>query len=325
MNCFVGKGYRNVILDAISETLKAGSNRSPRGLNTIEIQDVIINITNPKDRLPFIYHRNANIFSLIAETLWMIAGRNDLRFMNHFLPRLTEYSDDGLVVSGAYGPRIRSWKGHDQLKTIKTILEDDLDSRRAVISLFDPSSDHNQNRKDIPCNNWIQFSILQGKLNMRVTSRSMDAIWGSAINVFEWTVMQEMVAGWLNLGIGEYTHFIGSFHIYEDKLKRVQRMLNSSQWNDIYPTIPIDVGYESLDNNLGLVFQAEKESRKHGIINEMEINYNSLWLSLTTNMLSIYNDWVLKNDSLRAIDKLENLPYCDLTVAGIDYFKRKIK
>jgi thymidylate synthase len=55
--------------------------------------------------------RNNNVFAQLAETAWVLAGRNDLAFLGHYLPRVADFSDDGRTWRGAYGPRIRRWGG----------------------------------------------------------------------------------------------------------------------------------------------------------------------------------------------------------------------
>jgi hypothetical protein len=48
--------------------------------------------------------RDANPFFHVMETLWMLAGRNDLPWLVRFNKRFASYSDDGgNTQPGAYG------------------------------------------------------------------------------------------------------------------------------------------------------------------------------------------------------------------------------
>ena len=72
------------------------------------------------------------------------------------------------------------------------------------------------------------------KLNMIVSMRSNDLIWGaSAVNIFNFTFMQEYFASMLGMEIGSYFHIANNFHFYEDKLRIVESIANSNITDDI--------------------------------------------------------------------------------------------
>jgi len=57
-------------------------------------------------------------------------------------------------------------------------------------------------------------------------------LWGAFnINVFEWTVMQEIIANILDIKIGTYNHNAVSFHYYENMENRVNKILSTKQYN----------------------------------------------------------------------------------------------
>lgn len=123
---------------------------------TKELCGVNIEITNPLERCFILPHRNDNIFAKIAETIWVLAGRNDIGWLSFYLPRAKDFSDDGKTWRAGYGPRLRNFTGvidlssSDQLMNIAKLLKDDPTTRRAVISLWDPGVDCCDS-KDIPC------------------------------------------------------------------------------------------------------------------------------------------------------------------------------
>lgn len=176
--------------------------------------------------------RGVNIFAQIAETCWVLAGRNDIEWLSAYLPRAANYSDDGDTWRSGYGPRIRDWQYHltgriDQLQYVIQSLEDDSLSRQAVINIWDPKVDTSHG-KDRACNTQLQFLNRGGKLYLTVTVRSNDVMWGwSGINAFEWSVLQEIVASLLRLSVGPLTFNIGSLHLYElhwQKARKIVRL-----------------------------------------------------------------------------------------------------
>ena len=170
-------------------------------------------------------HRHNNVFASIAESMWVIAGRNDLGYLGAYLKRAHEFSDDGATWRAGYGPRLRDWNGIDQLAEIVAILRTDPSSRRAVASIFDPDRDF-VDSKDIPCNNWLHFLIRNGRLDLHVAARSTDIWWGfSGINAFEWTLLLEMVAYWLDQKPGHLVFFSSSMHLYQRHFEPATQLL----------------------------------------------------------------------------------------------------
>jgi len=222
--------FRNpadAFLGSLEELVEHGQEVEVRGARTRELLSKKVSFELPLERCITVAHRNNNIFASIAETMWVVAGRDDVAFLTPYLPRAAEFSDDGATWRGAYGPRIRDWRGTDQLAEVVSILKSDPTSRRAVMSVFDPARDFSPS-KDIPCTNWLHPIIRDGAVHLEVVMRSNDIVWGfSGINSFEWTVVLEMLAEWLDVEVGSITFFISSMHLYEYHDERARRMLSS--------------------------------------------------------------------------------------------------
>lgn len=178
-------------------------------------------ILDPLQREIVVEGRKANIAAQIAETMWVLAGRNDVEWLEAYLPRAADFSDDGKTWRAGYGPRLRAWVGEDdrfstdQLAAVIRLLSEDPGTRRAVMSIFDPSTDYGDS-KDIPCNNWLHFLARDNVLDLHVAIRSNDLVWGwSGINQFEWSVLLEIVAHYAGLEVGSIHYAISSLHIYD--------------------------------------------------------------------------------------------------------------
>lgn len=151
--------YRNfgdAFIETLYELLFDGNQVYVKGNGTLEVTSCLLKIKNPLERIICTPARNNNIFATVAETLWVLAGRNDIAFLEYYLPRAGQFSDDGEVWRAGYGKRIRHFHafppddGVDQLSEVINILNTDHSSRQAVISIFDPACDY-QKSKDIPC------------------------------------------------------------------------------------------------------------------------------------------------------------------------------
>lgn len=222
--------YRNVeqaFLAELHAVVDSGDPVEVRGERTRELRARLIEVSDIRSRYVMLPHRNNNVFASIAESMWVIAGRNDLSFLSAYLERAVDFSDDGLTWRAGYGPRLRNWNGVDQLAEIVKILREEPLSRRAVASIYDPDRDFVESR-DIPCNNWLHFLMREGRLNLHVAARSTDIWWGfSGINAFEWTLLLEVMARWLRCAPGRLAFFSSSLHLYERHFDRASRLLAS--------------------------------------------------------------------------------------------------
>lgn len=221
-----------------SRLLDIGQENGSRNGRVVELLNTQVVLTDPTRREILTADRKANVFAQIAETCWVLAGRNDIGWLSAYLPRALDYSDDGETWRGGYGPRLRGgYFGFDQLEHVIDLLRDDPLTRRAVVAIYEPTVDANPG-KDIPCNDFLQFQSRLGKLHLTVTVRSNDLMWGwSGINAFEWSTLQEIVASLLGIEVGPLTFNIGSLHLYQTHWEKAKRL----SWDGFSPpTISFD-------------------------------------------------------------------------------------
>src|SRR5690349_4306268 len=109
--------------------------KSSRGANYERI-GVLLNLTNPRARLSR-SSRRSQLFSCLGEFAWYMAKSNSLSFIRYYIPRYIEESSDGKTVPDAYGPRFFNSDGQDQVRNVIDLLRDRIETRRAVIQVFD--------------------------------------------------------------------------------------------------------------------------------------------------------------------------------------------
>ena len=215
-----------------------------RNGTTYEIIDPVTTVfIKPWERVCLIHQRDANPFFHFIEGLWMLAGRKDLEPLTYFVKSMEDFSDDGKTLWGAYGWRWRNYFYKDQLDIIIEMLKNNPDDRRCVLQMWDGNKDLDRQSKDVPCNTCIYFKIREGKLNMTVSNRSNDMLWGAyGANVVHMSMLQEYMAAMLGVDIGVYRQVSDSFHIYLnpvwDKVKDLEI--------DIYTQREIKNPYDAL-------------------------------------------------------------------------------
>lgn len=171
----------------------------------------------PAERVLFWEPRDANPFFHFMECLWMINGQDDVEWLAQYNSNMRQYSDDGIRFHGAYGYRWREHFAKDQLAELVELLQNENDSRRAVIGIWDPIEDLNVNKKDIPCNLNIVFTRRRDpmQLDMTVFNRSNDIIWGAyGANAVHFSFLQEVMATMLGIQIGRYWQVSNDYHAY---------------------------------------------------------------------------------------------------------------
>lgn len=202
---------------------------SRNGAVLVSPTPVITEYQRPYERVLFSQLRDANPFFHLMESLWMLAGRNDVAFPAYYAANIASFSDDGVTVAGAYGQRWRSRFGYDQLRLIVDELKSNPQSRRCVLTMWDAygSDDGCDNThksdsflamsggKDVPCNTQAYFDTIGGRLNMTITCRSNDAVWGAyGANAVHFSFLHEYVANCAGLEQGVYRQFSNNFHAY---------------------------------------------------------------------------------------------------------------
>lgn len=246
---FTGESL-DAVLHKLYLTLAADGQKhaGTRG-GTRELLSVTLHITKPRARISISENRGKP-FSALGELLWYLCGSDALEFIE---PYVSRYADDAVngILEGAYGPRLLALRdGINQFDSIYRLLCEKPGSRRAVIQLFN-AEDITIRRKEIPCTTTMQFHLREERLHMSVTLRSNDAYFGLPHDVFCFTMIQEMMARRLGVEMGEYYQYVGSMHVYEDKLSEMSDyVLEGFQQTREMPPMPKGNPFEMVERFL---------------------------------------------------------------------------
>ena len=227
----------------------------------------IFQFDQPRERVLFWPERDANPFFHLMESLWMIAGRNDVKYLTQFVQTMDQFSDDGLTFNGAYGFRWRHHFDRDQLTLIIEELKADHTSRRCVLGMWDPSRDLGLKSRDLPCNINATFRISDGALDMSVFNRSNDMIWGAlGANAVHFSMLQEYVAAALGRKVGRYWQISTNMHVYVTRhLGLLERMQSQqpgyspyeTEGYVSYPLIESQLPMQVFDDELSMFLSGE--------------------------------------------------------------------
>lgn len=117
--------------------------------------------------------------------------------------------------------------GLDQLERAYLALSNNPNSRQVVLQIWGskidlPDEVGRPANPDIPCNVLSMLKVRDGKLEWVQVMRSNDLFRGVPYNFVQFTILQEVMAGWLGMGVGSYEHLSDSLHVYENDFGLLQ-------------------------------------------------------------------------------------------------------
>lgn len=237
MKVIRARNVQQILPEAMYQLFLKHAERDSRNGPVLMFEEPVTSVyERPAERVMFWADRDCNPFFHLIESLWMLAGMNTVEPVARYVENMRNYSDDGVTFHGAYGYRWRYWFGYDQLTLIIENLKANPDCRRQVLSMWDARADlkhhaHKPTPKDLPCNLQAIFQIApDGRLDMMVTNRSNDIVWGAyGANAVHFSYLHEYVARMIGVEQGIYRQVSANFHTYLNTLGKVKDLQTQAQ------------------------------------------------------------------------------------------------
>jgi thymidylate synthase len=112
----------------------------------------------------------------------------------------------------------------DQVDHLIQELINNPSSRRHITTLWNP--DELGEMSLTPCVYETQWHVKGGKLHLEVRCRSNDMALGNPFNVFQYNVLQRMIAQITGLELGNYIYHIGDAHIYSRHAEPIKEQIS---------------------------------------------------------------------------------------------------
>lgn len=209
-------------LDAATQIRDEGTYVGSRDGETLEILGYVARLNDIRANFMFNPERNLSASYAAAEVLWYLSGTPSIEMIKEYAPQYERFAEDG-IAWGAYGHRWMFkkhsvYKGRSQLDLICQLLRDKLETRQAVVVMWNAGDLPHTiagDKKDIPCTLSMNFIVRNKELNLVVTMRSNDIWLGLPYDVFAFTTIQQLLARSLGLEFGWYQHQAMSLHVYQ--------------------------------------------------------------------------------------------------------------
>ena len=218
---------------------------------------------------PLVTSKRVHLKSILHELLWFIRGDTNIRYlvengvgiwndwpyqswlretgqdqdyvmyspewkakMKEFIERIktdadfaAQYGDLGPV----YGYQWRNFEGVDQLAQLVDDIKTNPDSRRLIVSAWNPKDIPVMVKSGLPpCHSLFQFYVINGRLSCQLYQRSADVFLGVPFNIASYAILTMMIAQVTGLEPGDFVHTFGDAHLYTNHMDQVEEQLSRS-------------------------------------------------------------------------------------------------
>lgn len=274
------------LMEKIINTGELRKNRT--GVDTFSLfgERLEFNITNT---IPFITTKKLAWKTMLRELLWFISGDTNNKTLQDKNVHIwdgnssREYLDSiGLKdrpegdLGPIYGFQWRHFgadyvdcntdytgKGIDQLKEVIRQIRETPDSRRIILSAWNPSALHLMALP--PCHVLCQWYVRNGMyLDCQLYQRSCDVALGVPFNIASYSMLTYMLAHICNLKPGKFIHIMGDAHIYTNHVDKVREQFerHSYQFPQLRFTRKVNEIDEFKEDDFEILFYKSHDSIK---------------------------------------------------------------
>ena len=240
---------------------------------------------NLADGFPLVTTKRVHLKSILHELLWFIKGDTNIKYlvqngvgiwndwpyqnwlretgqaqnlkmyssewrlvMKEFIERIKsddtfarQYGDLGPV----YGKQWRNFGGVDQLTNLVNDIKTNPDSRRLIVSAWNPQDIPVMIKSGLPpCHSLFQFYVVEGRLSCQLYQRSADVFLGVPFNIASYAILTMMIAQVTGLRPGDFIHTFGDAHLYLNHMEQVDEQLSRAEFD--LPELKINPSITSL-------------------------------------------------------------------------------
>lgn len=240
---------------------------------------------------PLVTSKKVHLKSIIHELLWFIRGDTNIRYLVNngvgiwndwpyqnwlretgqdqdlvmyspewtaqkklFIERIkadASFADEYGDLGPVYGKQWRDFGGVDQLAQLIDDINTNPDSRRLIVSAWNPQDIPVMVKSGLPpCHSLFQFYVVEGRLSCQLYQRSADVFLGVPFNIASYAILTLMIAQVTGLEPGDFVHTFGDAHLYLNHMDQVNEQLS----RDTFPLPTLKLN-PSVDNLFDFVFE----------------------------------------------------------------------
>lgn len=258
------------------------------GVGTKRIQSEKITIDLTKE-FPAVVGKKVNPRGGLIEMIWIMSGRTDIEFLQQ---NSVNYWDSWVKPDGSLGPiygeQMRNFAGIDQLKNcVETILSSP-DSRRLMVSLWNPAALKDQALEC--CHHDYQICSFidhdgQRKLDLHIKQRSADSFVGIPYDFMLFAYYLHIISLFTEIPVNKIHITMSDYHMYLNHEEQVRVYLDN-YFNDPKQRFNFNIEYyQSVDK-----FTRPQLQWNQDVVNELKSN-NTIFEDIDNllNLIEHYN------------------------------------
>ena len=240
---------------------------------------------------PLVTSKKVHLKSILHELLWFIRGDTNIRYLvengvgiwndwpyqswlrktgeeglypmyspewkekkKEFVQRIKDdaaFAEEHGDLGPVYGRQWRNFEGVDQLAQLVEDIKSNPDSRRLIVSAWNPKDIPVMVKSGLPpCHSLFQFYVTEGRLSCQLYQRSADVFLGVPFNIASYAILTLMIAQVTGLKPGDFVHTFGDAHLYSNHMDQVEEQLSRTTFP--LPTLAIN---PDVDNLFDFVFE----------------------------------------------------------------------
>ncbi len=253
--------------DLMKHVLENGTKKGDRtGTGTLSVFGYQMRF-DLQEGFPLVTTKKVHLKSIIHELLWFLQGDTNIRYLvengvniwnewpyqnylneNGLTEKFPKYSEawkeklqefkQQIIeeesfalkwgkLGPVYGRQWRNFEGVDQISQLIKDIKSNPDSRRLIVSAWNPKDIPVMAKSGLPpCHTIFQFYIAENKLSCQLYQRSADIFLGVPFNIASYSLLTMMIAQVCGLEYGDFIHTFGDAHLYSNHLEQTREQLS---------------------------------------------------------------------------------------------------
>ena len=227
-------------LDLVKHVLENGNEKADRtgtGTKSVFGHQMRFDLS---EGFPMVTTKKLHLKSIVYELLWFLKGDTNIAYLKENGVKIWDaWANENGDLGPVYGYQWRNWNGEgiDQISELVETIKTNPDSRRMIISAWNPSvlPDTSESFEENvakgkaalpPCHAFFQFYVSDGKLSCQLYQRSADIFLGVPFNIASYALLTMMLAQVTDLEYGDFIHTFGDAHIYSNHMDQIRLQLS---------------------------------------------------------------------------------------------------
>jgi thymidylate synthase len=193
-----------------------------------------------KEEFPILTTKKMFFKGAVRELLWFFKGTSNINDMHPSIHKWWQpWADESGLIKGSYPTQWRDFnnQGIDQIAWLVNEIKTNPNSRRLVLSNWNPIEVLKTGTKLPSCLPLCQFFVRNGLLSCQLYQRSADTLLGLPIDVVDYALLTHILAQLCELKVDTLTHVIGDQHIYLNHLDVIKEQISRVPYKG--PTLEI--------------------------------------------------------------------------------------